>query len=83
MAWSIVLDFLKAIWPSVVSALRLVAAGWAGKALSDGSVAKEELRRIQHAQDRVASNLQRPVDERLRDADQRGLYRVSDEPSDD
>lgn len=83
MPWAVFLDFLKAIWPSISAALKMAVTAWAGKALADGARSKQDVQRVQDAQNRVSSNLKRDSDERLRDAERRGLYRLPDKPSDD
>lgn len=77
------LEFLKAIWPSIVGALKMVTAAKVGQAVAHGEAAKRDLDAIQNAADAVARNRARPVDERLRNAHERGLYRVSGKSSDD
>ncbi|GAK69345.1 hypothetical protein RRU01S_04_01670 [Agrobacterium rubi TR3 = NBRC 13261] len=83
MSWSLFLGFLKSIWPSVVGAIKLMAAASVGRKLVSGEAAKRELQRIQDAESRVASNKRLTTAERLHDARKRGLYRVRNQPSDD
>lgn len=74
MLW--LLEFLKTIWPSLVGAVKILATVQTGKALAEGKRAQDDLKTLQNAADAVARNKSRPVDERLRDARKRGLYRV-------
>lgn len=77
------LDFLKTIWPSVVGAIKLMAAASVGRKLVTGEAAQHELDRIQDAESRVAGNKRLGTAERLHDARKRGLYRVRDQSTDD
>lgn len=75
------LDFLKAIWPTLVGATKLILAGMVARQITQGNAAENELEAVERANHAAARNVARPVDERLHDAKQRGLYRVSSKPS--
>jgi hypothetical protein len=77
MSWSNVLEFIKTIWPSIVGAVKLLAAARVGQSVASGEAAKRELESVQRAQHAVDGNLLLSTDERLRDATKRRLYRVS------
>lgn len=59
--------------------------GWliSGKFLADNGRSALELDRVDKALRAARDNRARPVADRLHDAQQRGLYRVSGKPSDD
>lgn len=73
------LDFFKTIWPSIVGAMKLMVAAKVGQAVANGKTAERELNAVKDAADAVARNLSISVDDRLRDAKKRGLYRLSDQ----
>ena len=77
MMWSAFIDFFKAVWPSIVGAAKLIAAAKVGQAVAKGKAAERELEAVKNAADVVARNKFRTVDERLHDANKRGLYRIS------
>lgn len=81
MWWQPLLDFVKTIWPSIVGAVKLIVAAKVGQAVASGKAVERELEAVKDAADAVSRNKSRPVDERLRDARERGLYRVSNKPS--
>lgn len=81
--WPGLLEFLKAIWPSLAGALKLLMAGWAGSKIAAAEVAENDLNRVEEAMRAAVVNSARSVDDRLRDAKQRGLYRVPNKSADD
>lgn len=76
MPWQSVIDFLRVIWPSLVGAFKILIAGKVAQDLQKGRQARDDLSKLDDVARAVSENLSRPIDERLRDARKRGLYRV-------
>jgi hypothetical protein len=80
MWWQALLDFLRAIWPSLVGASKLILAGAVARKITQGKAAENELASVDEAMRMAVVNSTRTVAERLRDAKKRGLYRVPCKP---
>lgn len=63
----------------LAAVLQVVTAFFAGTLLERNRGNEATLRRVEDAMRTAGDNSTRPIDERLRDAERRGLYRVSGE----
>ena len=82
LEWPAFLAWLKTLWPSLLGVLKLLAAGKAGQVYQQGKDAQHEIEVLGLAAEALRHNKSRPVADRLRDAHERGLYRVFDESTD-
>lgn len=78
-----VLDFLKAIWPSLVGAAKLAAAGMVGRELTQGNAAKDEIDKLTRAAKARADVQLMSDDDVVRELKKRGLYRDDEKPAND
>lgn len=75
MLWPAFLDFLKAIWPSLVGAVKLLLAGMVARKITQGNAAENELDRLSEAaKARTDVELLSDADV-VREVKKRGLYR--------
>ena len=76
------LDFIKAIWPSLVGAAKLALAGLVARQITQGNAAQDELDKLSRAAQARADVELMSDDDVVRELKKRGLYR-DDEPSAD
>lgn len=73
--WQALLDWLKLAWPSIVGALKLLAAGQVGRSLQQGRDAKQALKDVESAGRAGADMRSRSFDEQVQFLQRRGRVR--------